>query len=156
MNELSQPLAKLLECSNQSCPLLIICIRSGTNELSRNERVSEKVEQAMKLLVKNHTDSRYKVEDLAQDLHLSCRQVERLVKDLTGVSPKYCLQQIRLNHFMELMEQGNTCVKQSWIRAGFSSWGSFEYIVRKKLPGIHRLNQSNLRMFIKGGSSLYY
>ena len=135
MKVLSQPLVNLLSCSNQSCPLLIVCIRSGRNEPSGDERVNEKVDQAMKLLVKNHSDSRYKVENLAHDLNLSCRQVERLFKGLTGVSPKYCLQQIRLNHFMELMEQGNACIKQSWIKAGFSSWGSFEYIIRKKMPG---------------------
>ena len=126
-------LVQLTVCPNKTCPILGICMRLNTLENSRNRHLSPQINQAIGLLGKNYQDSKYLIINLAKDMEISTRHLERLFHEELGCNPNLCLRQFRLNKFVELIYKENYSIKQAWIEAGFNSWECFEHMRRKRI-----------------------
>lgn len=72
-----------------------------TNNLSLEEEILTAAEQS----IKDHiSDSKYKVSDLAKDLNYSQRQISRIIKNLTGMTPVNFILELRLQHAYYLLK----------------------------------------------------
>ena len=89
----------------------------------------------------NLKDVNYSVERMASDMALSRTQLFRKLKHLTGLSPQYYLQEVRLQHALYLLEtQQVDAVKAACYAVGFIKVKHFSQIFQErfgKLPSTY-------------------
>lgn len=64
------------------------------------------IEKAKSLVLKNLDNPDYKITNLSRDMTYSQRQLERVIKRLTGFSPVNFVREIRLQEAFRLLEDG--------------------------------------------------
>lgn len=81
----------------------------------QNLQPQPKIDQCIASIFESHgmTD----MEQLAKDVELSTRQMERLFKKVVGLTPKFYCRIIRFNYIFEIMKEH----KNSWIRTALQS-----------------------------------
>ena len=89
----------------------------------------------------NLKDVNYSVERMASDMALSRTQLFRKLKHLTGLSPQYYLQEVRLQHALYLLEtQQVDAVKAACYAVGFIKVKYFSQLFQErfgKLPSAY-------------------
>jgi len=70
---------------------------------------------------KNIVNASFKVEELAKTLFMSDRQLERKIKEITGMTPNNFIKKVRLQHAKELLQKGIvTTVTEAAQKVGYS------------------------------------
>lgn len=99
-------------------------------ELSAEQELLQKAEL---LVIDNFANSSFKVGDLAQELNYSQRQLERIIKKLTGLTPNKFMKEIRLLRAMQLLEQRQFgTVAEVGFEVGFSDAAYFSRVFKKR------------------------
>ncbi|MBX2822283.1 MAG: tetratricopeptide repeat protein [Rhodothermaceae bacterium] len=104
----------------------------------RERAFLEKVEG---LVEKNVGNSQFGVDQLAEELMMSRRQVQRKLRALTNTSPADMIRQVRLSEAAELLGEGELSVKEVCFAVGFKSRSSFSRAFRLaygKAPNVYR------------------
>lgn len=83
------------------------------------------MDKVMASVSKNMDDSDYSVEQMAQDAGLSRSQLQRKMKELTGVSPSDFLRTLRLEQGARLLRSRRSTVTQVAYAVGFASQNTF-------------------------------
>jgi transcriptional regulator GlxA family with amidase domain len=116
-------------------------------------RMPDKVQQAIRMM-QRHIETPLPLPDIAADVGLSPRQLERLLLSHTGQSPLRLYMQLRVERARELLLTSNRPVIEVAVRAGFSSTSHFSawykriYGVR---PSDMRTGSSTKMRVIVGG-----
>lgn len=116
-------------------------------------RMPDKVQQAIRMM-QRHIETPLPLPDIAADVGLSPRQLERLLLSHTGQSPLRLYMQLRVERARELLLTSNRPVIDVAVRAGFSSTSHFSawykriYGVR---PSDMRTGSSTKMRVIVGG-----
>lgn len=101
------------------------------NSLSPKEQAL--LQRAKKLILQNLSNSEYKVGQLAKDLHYSQRQLERIIKKPTGLSPVNFIREIRLLQARQLLEsQQFITISEVSFAVGFKDAAYFSKIYQKR------------------------
>src|SRR5579871_5548733 len=122
-------------------------IRSSVDEQTRAHRVavlhrSEKLAAAIAAMEGN-LDSPLAVQDLAQRARLTRRQLHRLFRGHTGMSPTEYYRDLRLRHARLMMLNTTTPIVEIAVAAGFSTHSHFTRCYRQRFgvsPRADRLN----------------
>ncbi len=100
--------------------------------------------------LQNHYTEPIAIEDIAKYLHLSKRQTERTILELTGKTFTELLIQLRMNKALELIQTSNMKLEEIAYQIGYSSYSSFHKqflnffnITPKKIPR-DRINGRNM------------
>jgi len=80
-----------------------------------NRGLENKIELALNMIF--DAQGNVQVREVADELRITERQLERLFKHLVGVSPKFYARIIRFSHIFNLMQQGD----KSWVDVALSS-----------------------------------
>ena len=75
----------------------------------------KKIERVISKVLENH--GMIDVEQMADDVQLSSRQLERLFKKVVGLTPKFYSRIVRFNYIFEVIKEQ----KDSWIRTALQS-----------------------------------
>ncbi len=70
------------------------------------QHAAELYDRAHQIVTDNLTNSQFGVEHLAEQLHLSRRQLNRRIKEITGVTPQKFITNIRLEYAWQMIDQG--------------------------------------------------
>ena len=95
-----------------------------------------------KFIEDNISDVR-KVEDIANYLHLSPKQINRIVKEKTNKSTKELINFLKLQEAKEMLKNTNISIKEIANRLGFSSEYYFNQFFKREEgypPGLYRDN----------------
>ncbi len=84
-------------------------------KLSANHESQEKVKQCIDLIFETH--GMIDVDQMASNVALSTRQLERLFKKVVGLTPKFYCRIIRFNYIFEVIKEQN----DSWIKTALQS-----------------------------------
>ena len=81
-------------------------IQSSDSDLTEDRSIEESIlRDAEKSILKNITNSNYKVSDLANDLNYSQRQITRIMKQLTGMTPVNFILEMRLQRAYRILQR---------------------------------------------------
>ena len=80
----------------------------------------------------NHTNPNFNIKEIAPVLYLSTRQVDRIFKDETGMTPRTYLIEVKLRHVTKLLEENDYKVKELCRLAGFYDEFQFMKIFKAK------------------------
>lgn len=83
-----------------------------------------RVRRAM-LIMERNLGARFAVSELARELHISTRQLERLFQDEIGMSPAAYARRLRLRHAHELLTQTRRPISEVALEAGFADGSHF-------------------------------
>ena len=89
------------------------------------------MERIMKAINKNISDSDFNVERLTQEVGISRVQLHRKMKELTGISTREFIRNIRLEQAARLLKEQKINVTQVAYTVGFSNLAHFSTIFRK-------------------------
>jgi AraC-like DNA-binding protein len=64
------------------------------------------MEEATSFIIENLENPNYRITNLSQDLAYSQRQLERIIKKMTGLSPVAYVREIRLQEAYRLLKSG--------------------------------------------------
>lgn len=109
----------------------------NTNVLEKNDLppTAEQglLQKAKTLVFQNLSNTKYRVGDLAKEMHYSQRQLERIIKKLTGLSPVNFIKEIRLQKARQLLENRQfTNVSEVGFEVGFMDSGYFSKVYQKR------------------------
>lgn len=109
---------------------------SCTNSSHRIHVSNPKVRKAVAYLECNLEDEEMGIEQVADHIAVSIRQLERLFRKYLGQSPRRYLNEMRLDRAMRLLIQTDMSVIEIGVAAGFSSQSSFSrsFVQRFGLP----------------------
>ena len=128
-----EQLMKSSPCRNNSCPIYTLCFSKPSVRIIHLQHLSPFLQKSMMLLFENYHKKEFRIATLAKQLKYSSRQLRRIYQKEVGCPPIDCLTQIRFYKVVDFAVENNLSIKESWHAAGFGSWGSFEYIRKKKL-----------------------
>ncbi len=80
------------------------------------KRIVATVKQIIEL---NHTNPNFNIKEIAPGLYLSPRQIDRIFKDETGITPRAYLVDVKLRHVTELLEEADYKVRELCNLTGF-------------------------------------
>lgn len=102
---------------------------------SSGEAVSEEtaslLEEVLAVVEDRIDDSTFRVDDLADAVALSRRQLSRRLKDATGESPGVLIRRVRLRRAAKLLEAGTQSVSEVAYAVGYSSPSHFSRAFRE-------------------------
>ena len=91
------------------------------------------LKKAEVLIIEHLANSDFKVGDLAQHLNYSQRQLGRIIKKLTGLSPLNFIKEIRLQQARQLLESRQfSTVAEVGYEVGFADPGYFSKVYQKR------------------------
>ncbi len=91
------------------------------------------LKEAEALIIEQLSNSDFKVGDLAKALNYSQRQLERIIKKLTGLSPLNFIKEIRLQQARQLLESRQfSTVAEVGYEVGFADPGYFSKVYQKR------------------------
>ncbi|MBQ2841069.1 MAG: helix-turn-helix domain-containing protein [Oscillospiraceae bacterium] len=91
------------------------------------KKIVSTVKQTIQL---NHANPNFDIKEIAPTLYLSTRQVDRIFKDETGMTPRAYLVDVRLQHVTKLLEEADYKVKELCNLTGF--YDEFQFMKRFK------------------------
>ncbi len=80
----------------------------------------------------NHTNPNFNIKEIAPVMYLSTRQVDRIFKDETGITPRSYLIEVKLHHVTKLLAENDYKVKELCRLAGFYDEFQFMKIFKAK------------------------
>ncbi len=80
----------------------------------------------------NIDNEKFSVEDLALEIGVGKRQLQRKIKALTDLSPLHCIRNMRLERAKQLLEQGAGNVTEIAFSVGYSDLTAFSRAFREK------------------------
>ena len=80
---------------------------------------------AVRMVMENFANSDLKLEFLAETLHISKSHFSRVFKELTGVTPVYYANELKINAAISLMTNSNLTVKEISAAVGFEDEAYF-------------------------------
>ena len=92
----------------------------------------EFIKQIIGLIEKNLQNNDFKIEDMAETLHMSRTVFYRKIKSITDISPIDLVQEIRLKEAVRLLETGGYRVSEIAYQCGFSSPQYFSRVFKDK------------------------
>jgi len=95
------------------CPSPTYSLPAQNAEVSQMEQISE--------FIHNHLSTHLSNEAMAQRLHISDRQLHRLIKKHAGMSPHQYVTSMRIEYVKSLMQNSNYTLRTISEMAGFSS-----------------------------------
>jgi transcriptional regulator GlxA family with amidase domain len=102
--------------------------------------VDERIRRAM-LLMEQHLTDPLSISDIAQRLHLSTRQLERLFQTVAGMRPAAFYRSLRLRYARWLLDNTNRLVTDIALDAGFSDCAHFS----RQFKAMHGFTPSETR-----------
>lgn len=91
------------------------------------------LKKAELLIIEHIANSHFKVGDLAKKLNYSQRQLERIIKKLTGLSPLNFIKEIRLQQARQLLESRQfSTVAEVGYEVGFADPGYFSKVYQRR------------------------
>ena len=91
---------------------------AAEDELSYNEKLLKKVTQAVN---DNISNSEYSIEDLAKEIGISRVHLHRKMKEITNMTTRDFVRNIRLNYAAKLLQENRLDIKQIADMTGFTS-----------------------------------
>ena len=105
----------------------------GRGEANMAAADAEWLEQVEAVFSKTMTDSQFKLDWVASEMHLSERQFSRRLKQLTGLTPNNYLREMRLQRAKDFLHEGKyTSVKEVSFAVGFSSTKYFSNLFQER------------------------
>ena len=105
---------------------------------------AEWLEQVEAIFSKTMADSQFKLDWVAGQMHLSERQFNRRLKQLTGLTPNNYLREMRLQRARDFLHEGRyTSVKEVGFAVGFSNTKYFSNLFQERfgvLPSEYALS----------------
>jgi AraC family transcriptional regulator of adaptative response / DNA-3-methyladenine glycosylase II len=132
-----------LRCRPESSP--------GTPEW---DAASTSIAQALRLIAEGYLNKN-SVDDLAEELYLSTRQLRRLFEEHVGASPIDVAQTQRLHFAKQLITETNLGMAETAFTAGFSSVRRFNAVIQKtygRSPLALRNGKRGARGLVEDGS----
>jgi transcriptional regulator GlxA family with amidase domain len=102
--------------------------------------VDERIRRAM-LLMEQHLTDPLPIAEIAQRLHLSTRQLERLFQTVAGMRPASFYRSLRLRYARWLLDNTNRLVTDIALDAGFSDCAHFS----RQFKAMHGFTPSETR-----------
>lgn len=104
-----------------SAIMQILALESSHPTSITPKKISSKkiVATIKKTIELNFVNPNFNIKEIAPTLYLSTRQVDRIFKDETGITPRAYLVDVRLQHATKLLEESDYKVKELCNLAGF-------------------------------------
>lgn len=90
------------------------------------------LEALEKLALQYLSDSQFSLAFLASQMRLSARQMQRRLKDATGLSANQYITEIRLQRGRQLLESGEFLIKQAAAEVGFKDANYFSTLLKER------------------------
>ncbi|MBQ6698231.1 MAG: AraC family transcriptional regulator [Oscillospiraceae bacterium] len=112
---------------------LLACEATHSLSPSNNKISPKKIVSTVKQIIElNHTNPNFNIKEIAPVLYLSTRQVDRIFKDETGMTPRAYLIDVKLFHVTQLLKENDYKVKELCRIAGFFDEFQFMKIFKAK------------------------
>lgn len=92
-----------------------------SSELTRNSLDEAFIEKSTKYIIKNISDSDFKIDNLVKEVGIGRSQFFRKIQDLTGHNPSGFIRTVRLKYASELLRNTDNSIKEIAYMTGFNS-----------------------------------
>ncbi len=118
---------------------------SRTEEKNERDDVVDSRVHKIESFIANHYNDKDTCEDLAEQLHVSQRQLTRIIRQLYNMSFREKVNEMRLQNAVELLERTDLSIAEIAERLGYSSPSNFSLFIKKqtgRTPTAIRLNEN--------------
>jgi AraC-like DNA-binding protein len=126
-------LQNAIERRKWSAPEETVIEEQVTEDSQLSKHDSEWLEQLTQIIEERLKDYQFRMEDLANELAISRRQLFRKTKEVTGLTPKQLLTEARLQRARQLLETKEvSSIKEVTYEPGFQTPSHFSDLFKKR------------------------